>query len=288
MSGDSHYSNVVLLLHCDDAAFPDTSSYAHVGVNTGCAANTSFKLFGAASLQAQFGSSAVAFTDAPEFNFSTGDWTIELAVYLPSGGAGFTHTVLNKRDAGNHYPYKILIDSSNVLTVQGLDSGGSQVYALNGGTIATDTWIRVSFQRKVNTFTLFMDGVSTATDTSATALAVTTDPVTVGGSGAPYNGNFHGEIDEVRFTKGVARYTSNYTPDVSAFADSAGISYIAAMTDPNGVWFPMELAIVMHRLRTSGHTKQELRAEVIRAYAAGETWVRRDIFQQYYVRRPLN
>lgn len=290
MAGDPKYASVVLLLHCDDVAFPDTSSYAHVGAVTGCAANTSIKLFGAASLQAQFGSSAVAFNDAPEFDFSTGNWTIELAVYLPSGGAGFTHTVLNKRNAGNQYPYKVLIDSSNDLTVQGLDTGGNMVYLMDGGVIATDTWIRVAFQRSGNNYSLFMDGVLTDTDTNATALAVTIDPVTVGGGGAPYNGNFHGEVDEVRFTKGVARYTVNYTPAIEAFADSVGISPIAAYTDPNGVWFPLELAICMHSIRTiPGFNKHQLREAAQAAAAAGEPWVKRDPeTKQYYMRRPRN
>lgn len=288
MSGDANYASVVLLLHCDDAAFPDTSSYAHTVANEGATCNTSRTLFGAGSLQSESGSSCLRIADAPELDFSTGDWTIEAAFYLPS--AAGNQVLISKRDGSNKYPYTVRIDGSNGFTVQGLDGGGISVYNLSGGTIDTGRWVKFAVQRHGSTFTLFMDGVSTATASSAAALAVTADGVTLGGAGTPYGVRFAGELDEIRFTKGVARYTTDYVPAPGAFADSVGISFLAAYTDANKPFIPLELWLAMHSIRTiPGYNKRQLREQAYAAQAAGEPWIRRDATtKQYYARRPKN
>jgi hypothetical protein len=62
----------------------------------------------------------------------------------------------------------------------------------------------------------------TAAD-NATIVATPNDHIMIGGhhsSGASFEGMLNGYIDEVRITKGVARYTGNYTLATAAFPDA--------------------------------------------------------------------
>lgn len=291
MAGDSSYNSVVLLLHNDDAAFPDTSSYAHVGTAPSVTFDAAVKQFGAGSAKFSFGASARIFPDAPEFDLSTGDWTIEASARFDSGFLGAAESpIIHKQDSG-HTPFKLSLNTTGNLIALCTDDSGAPLANIDGGVIAFDTFVPISLVRHGSTFTLRVSGITVGTATSAAALNVNSQPVQVGGrtaSSAP----FHGWVDEVRVTKGVARYLTDYTPASGAFDDfyTPDVSFMAAHTDPNGVWFPLELALAMHSIRTiPGYNKAQLRTEAYAAAAAGQTWIRRDpSTKQYYMRRPRN
>jgi len=101
--------------------------------------------------------------------------------------------------------------TSNALVVNHWNANTGST--LTSSTTVTDTsWHHLAFVyvRSTNLLTLFLDGVSVGSKT-ATIGDVTTYPMRIG-----YGGSyFQGYIDEFRFTKGVARWTSNFTPPTS-------------------------------------------------------------------------
>jgi hypothetical protein len=85
------------------------------------------------------------------------------------------------------------------------------------GTINTGTWYHYAASRSGNTLRIFLNGTQTTSATvtgsytnSAVGLRVGDDPV---GS----NPAFNGYLQDVRITKGYARYTANFTPPTAAF-----------------------------------------------------------------------
>jgi hypothetical protein len=94
-------------------------------------------------------------------------------------------------------------------------------YSLNNSTIGTasaNTWHHVAITWDGSTYRTFLDGTAGATASDSNKPAFdkfqTTWVGTVGGT----TDNFAGYIDEYRMSK-TARYTSNFTPTSSAFAE---------------------------------------------------------------------
>lgn len=100
-------------------------------------------------------------------------------------------------------------------------------------TMAVGQWQHIALTRSGNTYRLFVDGA--IQDTQNYSFNHTGAPFKVGNG---YGGisTFVGYIDEVRVTKGVARYTANFTPPTQAFPTTGGSD---VQTDP--YWNSVEL-----------------------------------------------
>jgi hypothetical protein len=179
--------------------------------------STSVKKYGNSSLSFS-GSSQYAIVSSavanPNFAFGTGDFTIEFWVYLNSvtGGA----ILLDGRPATTNgfYP-TIYIPSGATTTIAFLTNSADRINSASS-TIATSTWYHVALSRASSSTKLFVNGTqvgSTYADTNA-YLGGINRPV-VAASGYDLTGNMNGYIDDLRITKGFARYTSNFTAPTS-------------------------------------------------------------------------
>jgi hypothetical protein len=69
-----------------------------------------------------------------------------------------------------------------------------------------------------NNLQIFINGVS-GYSASNTGTSTLVNPLYVGIDGTGSNYNFNGYIDDLRITRGYARYTSNFTPPGAALSD---------------------------------------------------------------------
>jgi hypothetical protein len=76
-------------------------------------------------------------------------------------------------------------------------------------TIQNNVWYHVAWVRNSSNFRVYLNGVSEASVTSSTDYTSTQFSIgqRIGGTTS-----FTGYIDDLRITKGVARYTANFTP----------------------------------------------------------------------------
>ena len=96
----------------------------------------------------------------------------------------------------------------------------SNSYTAATSSISADTWTHLAYVRNGTTWTWYINGVASGTGSETGAdLSFTTEPTYVGYGGESYFTPFNGYIDELRVTKGVARYTSNFTAPTKAFAN---------------------------------------------------------------------
>jgi hypothetical protein len=78
-------------------------------------------------------------------------------------------------------------------------------------TMVVNTWQHLAVVRNGNVYTLYVDGVSRETTTNANIVDTGTDPLLLGfKSGQTYPAV--GYFQDIRVTKGLARYTANFTP----------------------------------------------------------------------------
>jgi hypothetical protein len=95
-------------------------------------------------------------------------------------------------------------------------AGFSLVVNSSGSAYTVGSWVHVAVVRNGNTVTIYSNGTNVGSGSYTGSPAVTTDPLSIGGaSNAAFSLN--GYIDDLRITKGYARYTANFTPPTTAF-----------------------------------------------------------------------
>ena len=110
----------------------------------------------------------------------------------------------------------------------------------DGGTNwKTDgTWYHIALERSGTTLKVYIDGTSViSVSASTTALQASEDPFRVGvfndaSTGSPsLDWYFNGHIDDLRITKGIARYGTNFTPPTSAHETTGGDGNLPVVLD---------------------------------------------------------
>lgn len=104
--------------------------------------------------------------------------------------------------------------------------GGGSIAAWLGGSVVLDagayadlTWIHVAVVRSGTNFIFFKNGISAATATSSASINSNGAGVVIGRSGVTTNDFYcKGYIDELRISKGIARWTVNFTPPSSPYS----------------------------------------------------------------------
>lgn len=153
------------------------------------------------------------------FAFDTGDFTIELWAYRVGAGTG--DRFLISASNGSHF----LIRWS---------SGGALQFYINSTLVGSNytfpftlnTWYHFAITRIGSVVNVFIDGTIVITGVNSSSIG-STAPVLIGGY---ITGDyFNGYMQDLRITKGVARYTANFTPPEKFTGKLAG----TVLTDTN-------------------------------------------------------
>jgi len=217
-SGNDVYTK--LLLHFNDTSFMNVAAGGTPSVATpnNTPIHTGEKRFGNASIYFQGGGASYVFVkNSPDFDFGAGSFTVdwwEKRFSVVAGSATVRRQLdnavqgylLNHATAGPRYQTYMSSNGSSWDIAGGIDSG----------SVDLDVWVHYAVVRNGNTFYHFKNGAQTATWSSSAALLAcpANHALTLG----HWNGNgFHGYIDEFRISKGIARWTSNFTPPGQAY-----------------------------------------------------------------------
>lgn len=245
MSYDPKFSNVSLLLHMDgdnnSTTFLDASlSPKIITAYGGAKVSTVQSKFGGAS--AYFDTTALTSVVVPysaAFDFGAGDFTIECFVYR-TGNNPNTGRIWSAN--GDFFiQVDLTVGADGVLNVA-MSSTGTNWNLVSGpvGTALTlNQWVHIAVVRNGGTAYAFINGARYTLSTSLGATALVnngTNGVTarsIGGQANGTNRSFVGHIDEFRVTKGVARYTTTFTPPTRAF-DDRGPRFVGKVRDRTG------------------------------------------------------
>jgi hypothetical protein len=221
VAGDPLFGSVSLLLPMD-TAFTDLSSTPKTVTNTGGAISTAQIKNGAGSglFNVSGGTNVLTIPHDAGFAFQAGDsFTIELW-YYPTALTGQNY-LISKGSGTTQREWALGVTGSKVIWYR--QGGGSSDLLLEpNATVTLNEWTHIAVVSNGSTVTLYKDGVSLGSTAWGTPQ----------GSGQPLwimqfldyrNFNFEakGYIDDLRITKGVARYTANFTPPTAAFPTSA-------------------------------------------------------------------
>lgn len=102
------------------------------------------------------------------------------------------------------------------------------IYERTVPTISTGAWYHFAVVKNSGNYSIYWNGTQAgASFTGTTGNSNSTLGIGVNRPNSPF-WYFNGYIDEVRVSKGIARYTSNFTPSASAFTNADAVSSLPA------------------------------------------------------------
>ena len=217
MAVDADFDKVSLLLHMDGAdgstAFTDSSQRPKTVTAVGDAKiSTAQGLFGGASGYFDGSGDYLIFPHGPDFDFGTGAFTIEFFLYRTGGTPCVLVSSRESLTQGAKGQLEIGINASNTLYFY----DGKNTFA-SSLSIQNNVWSHCVFCSSGNgPVSIFIGGALAFSGTCETGWTYTSNWM-VGrwAGGAQYS--YQGYLRELRITKGVARYTTNFTPPDAPF-----------------------------------------------------------------------
>lgn len=204
-------TNTGLLLNYTNAAIFDNAMMNDLETVGNAQISTSVVKFGTGSLAFDGTGDYLQIPYSPNFQFGTGAYTIEFWINTTST------SVWVMFNAATDTGIRVFITSTGKIQlneqVSNADNTATSTTSINNGA-----WNHVAFSRVSGQGTkVFINGVSedqlgaayNFSNTSTLYIATRSSLVLF----------FNGYIDDLRITKGVARYTANFTPPTAAFPD---------------------------------------------------------------------
>jgi hypothetical protein len=152
----------------------------------------------------------------PNINFGSGDFTLECWVYFNAVNTYMTIISKGWNSSAEYASYLIWMENTGSLRFNSSSNGGAWDIANERviGTMTTGSWRHIAVTRSGTTFRAFVDGVinNAFTFTSSAALANLAVQNLYIGDRQTGSTSLNGYISDLRITKGVARYTANFTP----------------------------------------------------------------------------
>ena len=239
-AGDVHFPKVKLLL-------PFNGSNGATSTTDSSNSNNSVTFVGTAQIstaQSKFGSSSMLFDGDSDyltvtnssfstFNASGATFTIEFWVYFNSI-SGQQDFVMNYANSSGG----LVIRKNNSGNVLGVNLSGDGADITGTTALSAGQWYHVALSGSSGSYKLFLNGTQEGS-TYTGALGAGSSTYQIGAfywSGNLY-GPLNGYLDDMRFTAGLARYTSNFTPPTTAHSTSAGDvnKHIVVNSDADGV-----------------------------------------------------
>jgi hypothetical protein len=251
--------SIVFLFACTDTVFAQTLGLTSTGgtiyptakvitPNGGAFISTSvFKLGDASGSFTKASIQYLTTPDSPDWYFGTGDFTLDTWVYFNSLPGSDVYVVLMNQyiDGNHHWEYYLWrnpttgdlewhFENCNNLVPPGPEF---TVYESRTTTLSTGQWYHVALARTGLNWYFFQDGALLTTNGGQTQDpdGDVSDFSTVLSIGGNYNRTDYldGYLDELRISKGVARWTSAFTPPTARY-DCDGFTVLLLHNDVSG------------------------------------------------------
>ena len=224
-------SYVKLMLHMDGAnagtTFTDSSDSAHSITRNSGTTQTAIKKFGTASCyQDGTGTDTVgqlSIANSSDWDFGTGEFTIDFWLYLFQTASNLNQKIIGCSNYSSGWQGWHIKKDNAVMKLNW--EGGANTTAFNttsSTALVAETWTHIAVVKSGTTTKLYFDGVEKFSLAQNYAIQSTgAEAFQIGEGGADANWNLPKMyIDEVRVSKGVARWTSAFTPPVQPYNDN--------------------------------------------------------------------
>lgn len=218
-TGDVYYPQTSLLMHFNgtngSTTMTDNSkNNTTVTSNNGTAITTAESKFGGTSVLFDGTNDYLSIVNNSALNLSGGSYTIECWIRPTGNYAGYNTIIAKRIGVSTSSAWQIYLRITT-----GVLSFYNGTVCESSVTPTANVWSHVAAVYNGSTINLYLNGVSVGSTAAGNTDYDT--PIYIG-SIPVGNEYFNGYIDELRITKGIARYTGNFTPSTTQFLDSAG------------------------------------------------------------------
>ncbi len=226
-------SGTSLLLKFENGPLDDSQRRHNVETFGNAQISTMQSKFGGASMAFDGSGDVLTIADDNALDMGNNPFTWECWVYANSAQTGVWRAIYSKRNSTGWVNGPILyINTGNRLALY--ETFNNSSWSINNLTASTtlplDSWVHVAVTWDGSTYRIFQGGTQVASLPSATPPAVNASNLYIGGEVGAANA-LNGYIDDLRITKGVALYTSNFTPPTAPFSGSAPPSGFAISSE---------------------------------------------------------
>lgn len=219
---DPYFNNVTILLTGNGANGVNTFVSADIGsrvmtTHRNTQVSTSVKKFGTGSINVNGGylTNSIQATDSIGLN---NNFTVEFWFNSPAAQSAWAGFCGNYQDPsyGQQSSWAIGFDGYGTHINCGVGWGGGNYTATYVPNITWNEWHHLAFVRNGSQFSTYLDGVYIDGFTDSRAITNGNGAYLEVGSYIQGGYTFNGYMDDFRITKGVARYTANFTPPTFA------------------------------------------------------------------------
>ena len=186
----------------------DQSSSAHTVTNNGSSFQTSVKKFyggAAAFASGQY----VTVPDSTELRVGTGDFTIEVWMHPTGYGSASYPSVISKYDDSDLSWILRLHSSGQLVWYNGANAGTNSASA--SGLSLLNQWSHIAVARQAGVTKIYLNG-SQVLSVADTYNYDDSNPLVFGRQDLSNNNPFIGYLQDFRLYKGIAKYTSSFSP----------------------------------------------------------------------------
>jgi hypothetical protein len=217
-------ANTSLLLNFTNAGVIDNTMQNNLETIGDVNISTTQSKFGGGSMLFDGTGDGLLAQSSPNLSMGNGNFTIEFW-YYPTTTAGTNPAIMCNSNGtpafvtglwALHAPHS---SHANKYSLWVASYASNQALLVSSNNIATNTWSFITITRSGNTWRMFVNGTIEATATHTGVLDNGgVYPLYIGYQPNAEAGRYiTGYIDDLRITRGVARYTANFTPTTTAF-----------------------------------------------------------------------
>jgi hypothetical protein len=202
-----------LLLNFTNGGVIDNASKNNLQTVNSAQITTTNKRFSIGSISFNGIADYLIINDNTGLKLNSTAFTIEAWIYRTADSTKYLQFICGKRLLVSPYTvsYWFGIKSDNRLEFY------DNAVSVAGGTIPQNKWTHVAVSHTGSSASIYIDGSIVAGPIASTVSDVST-PFTIGDYPVDHP-VFSGNIDDLRITKGVARYTANFTPSNAPFSN---------------------------------------------------------------------